>query len=166
MDLGIIFGSVKLSNIVLRYTGIIESSLNVKLDKLMNSELDAGIRALQQASTSENEQVYLLREARSNFNKAISLENDERLVSAYLGLAICHHCLGDKINCNNTLRGIYKIRFDFGNLNSLMMEGISYTRGGLFFHAIKGKSFKDTMIDIREEELNKLKSDIRKYLGD
>ncbi|MDJ0725100.1 MAG: hypothetical protein QNJ38_08320 [Prochloraceae cyanobacterium] len=84
------------------YLGVIDS-LEIKIGKLVNSELDAALRAMKQASISVTETETLLREARSKFNKAVHLEKEERLVSAYLGLALCHYQLGDLDNSKATL---------------------------------------------------------------
>ncbi len=95
-----IFG--KGSKAIGNYFGIIDS-LEIKIGKLINSELDAALRAMRQASNSDRETQALLREARSKLNKAIYLEKEERLVLAYLGLALCHYQLGDINNSQQTL---------------------------------------------------------------
>lgn len=181
MSIEVIFQCVELSAKVLELTEIIESKLDVNLNKLMNSELDAGIRALQQAVTSEKEQVYLLREARSNFNKAISLEKNERLVSAYLGLATCHYDLGDRINCIKALRSIYNIEFNLSlDKTELLVE---VGKDNLFEHGeynllstigfasvgyklYKGKTVAQKNVKDKKTNLLELKSDIRRLLGD
>jgi len=56
--------------------------------------------------------ILYLREARSRFNKAISLENSERLALSYIGLALCHFRLGDDDNGREALRAVNLIEFD------------------------------------------------------
>lgn len=85
------------------YLGIIDS-LEIKVKKLVKSELNSGILALKQAQNSQAERDSLLREARSKLNKAIYLEKEERLVAAYLGLALCHFLLNDTNNSIATLK--------------------------------------------------------------
>lgn len=85
------------------YLGLVDS-LEIKIKKLIQSELNSGIMALRQAQNSDAETESLLREARSRFNKAIYLEKEERLVAAYLGLALCHYQLKDINNAANTLK--------------------------------------------------------------
>ena len=106
------------------YFGIIDS-LEIKIGKLVDSELDAALRAMRQASNSTNEAQTLLREARSKLNKAVHLEKEERLVSAYLGLALCHYQLGDVNNSQQTL-----IEFSELEINLTVKRKIaSYIKG-------------------------------------
>jgi hypothetical protein len=105
INIGIIFSGVNLAKGWAEYLGLVES-LDAKLDRLSGAELEAGLRSLEQASNSEVEFRELLREARSRFNKAVSLERSERLLLAYIGLALCHHFLDDQTNCVNCLREI------------------------------------------------------------
>jgi hypothetical protein len=107
----IILAGLSFSKEALQYIGL-QDSLDVKIDKLTNSELNAGINAVKQASSSDNEKITLLREARSRFNKAIALEKNENLAFAYLGLAFCHLNLGDKTNCTNALKCIDQVEIE------------------------------------------------------
>jgi hypothetical protein len=109
IDVALVFkaGSVALS--VAKCTGLIQDRLKLRVDQLASSELDAAVRALKQASESQNEQASLLREARSRFNKAIGLETDFRLAAAHLGLALCHSALGDPENAKLAIDAITKI---------------------------------------------------------
>jgi hypothetical protein len=88
VDILTIFKATSLVTSIAQYLGIIES-ISGKLDKLAQSEFEAGIRALNQASKSQTEEKSLLREARNRFNKAISLEKEERLALCYLVAAYC-----------------------------------------------------------------------------
>ena len=109
IDVALIFkaGTVALS--VAKYTGLIEDRMHLKLEQLASSELDAGVRALQQAASSNTEQTTLLREARARFNKAIGLEKEFRLAAAHLGLALCHAQLGDSLNAKAAMIEIGRI---------------------------------------------------------
>ncbi|MGI8978696.1 MAG: hypothetical protein ACR2FY_05690 [Pirellulaceae bacterium] len=103
MELSTILGTVEFAKAVASYLGIVTDKLAVKLDELADSEFQAGVRALQQAGRSETEQASLLREARYRLNKAVSLEKGIRLATAHLGLAMCHHFLGDHGNRQSAL---------------------------------------------------------------
>ena len=105
MDVHGLFATAKFGKTLAGYLGLFET-LDIKIDKLAASELEAGIRALEQASNSERETESLLREARSRFNKAISLEKDEKLAMAYFGLGLCHYYLGDIKNCSASFESI------------------------------------------------------------
>ncbi len=110
VEVALIFKGVSLSLGAAKYLGIIQDKLAAKLDQLVGSEFEAGIRAIRQASESEAEQGSLLREARSRFNKAVSLEKGLRLGFAHLGLALCHWHLGDLANARqsvNELLGVH-----------------------------------------------------------
>ncbi len=95
-----------------QYFGLLDS-LDIKVKKLIKSELDSGLAALKQAQLSDCEQTSLLREARNKFNKAIFLEKEERLVAAYLGLTLCHFQLGDLSNVANTLKEFSETQISF-----------------------------------------------------
>jgi hypothetical protein len=98
-----------LANSIAAFIGITES-IDKKVDRLIHSEYDSGISFLIQAKNSVTEQQTLLREARSSFSKAITLENDQRLLLSYLGLAMCHQLLHDDANCKLALEnGIHTI---------------------------------------------------------
>lgn len=107
--LEILIKGINLTVSVGKYLNIIKDKLQLKLEELAGSELEAGIRSLQQASNSDNERTFLLREARNRFNKAISLENDLRLAAAYIGLALCHSFLNDKTNAKIALNDLTKV---------------------------------------------------------
>ena len=77
--------------------------LGIRVQALAESEFDAGLRALQQASRSEVEAASLLREARARFNKALRLETGLRLAHAHVALALCHANLGDGENAGCAL---------------------------------------------------------------
>ena len=97
MEPSVIFGSLKLARSIAAFAGLIET-LGTKIDRLANAEFEAGFRALEQAAIGSSEKDSLLREARYRFNKAISLEKEERLFLCHVGIAICHKNLDDQAN--------------------------------------------------------------------
>jgi tetratricopeptide (TPR) repeat protein len=103
MDVSSLFTALSHTEGVLRYLGILQDKMAHQLDLLSKSEFEAGLRALQQASRSQEERTSLLREARNRFNQALSLETGLRLAWAQLGLALCHHALGDTANAKEVL---------------------------------------------------------------
>ena len=102
------FSTFELAKSVAAFAGIIDS-IEAKIDRLVRSELNAGMRILEQASYAAAEQTSLLREARGCFNKAVGLEQGYRQVVALMGLSLCHHWLDDKPNCTRTLEEVLKI---------------------------------------------------------
>jgi hypothetical protein len=109
-DLALVVKGASLALSVAKYTGIIEDQLKLEVEQLSGSELEAGLRALQQAAESEREQRFLLREARGSFNKAISLEEGFRLGAAHLGLALCHAGLGDAVNAEKAISRLVQVQ--------------------------------------------------------
>ncbi len=121
IDLSSLFTTVKVAQSVSSYFNI-SKGLGYKIDKLMGSELEAGFRALEQASVSINEEKTLLREARNSFNKAISLETNLKKGIAYLGLSLTHHLLCDQTNALNTLEKILCLEIEASNV----LENLAY----------------------------------------
>jgi hypothetical protein len=111
MDVHGAFAMARLGKDLAGYLGLFET-LDIKVDKLASSEFESGIRALEQASKSDKEKESLLRDARSRFNKSISLEKNEKLIMAYFGLGLCHYYLGDIENCNASFLSIKEVGLD------------------------------------------------------
>lgn len=109
MEPSVIFGSLKLARSIAEFAGLIET-IGTKIDRLANAEFEAGFRALEQAAISSSEKDSLLREARYRFNKAISLEKEERLFLSHVGLAICHRGLSDQSNLKMSLLQACKVQ--------------------------------------------------------
>ena len=103
MDIGLLLRGTPLAISAAKYIGLIEDQLQVRIDQLVGSELDAGMKALRQAASSRTEKDHLLREARMRFNKAVGLEKGLRLAHAHLGLATCHSHLGDDANARDAM---------------------------------------------------------------
>ena len=108
VDIGLIFGALGVAKSVAEFAGILDS-VESKIDRLVQSELSAGLRALEQAGHANSEEVSLLREARGCFNKAVGLETGYRRVVALLGLSLCHHWLGEMPNSKKSLEELLEI---------------------------------------------------------
>jgi exonuclease VII small subunit len=168
VEIKTILAGVGLAKQIAGYLGLIET-LNVKIDRLSKSELEAAIRSLEQANNSKNEKESLLREARNRFNKAISLEDNEKLVLAYIGLAICHKNLGDKSNFIEALRAIDKVKFkgESKYIAGAVVENV-FTNGFLTLKLALGKSLFSSvsmeMLAIRKSKLEEFKNSIKEYL--
>lgn len=95
---------------IAQFLGIIES-VDTKLDKLIKSDYLAAIEILNQAIFSSNyeEQKISFRDAKNLFSKAINLVEYDKLVTSYLGLAICHHYLNDLANTKRALTKLSKL---------------------------------------------------------
>jgi tetratricopeptide (TPR) repeat protein len=155
LDIFLVFKSANLAKSITEYLGIIES-ISQKIERLAKSEFEAGIRSLEQAQRSNKEQETLLREARACFNKAISLEKDERLALSYLGLALCHFFLKDYDNSEQALRDLLNIDIDIALEMSLLIQGNTFT----VIPAFIGIKFKESRI----KNLRKLKEEVKTIL--
>lgn len=110
-----------LSKSIAEFLGLIES-LNQKIDNLSRAELNAGIRTLKQANSSENEKETLLRDARNYFNKAVSLEKNDRLIISLTGLAMCHSYLGDISNAKSAFLEIEAAKIDINVIDTFLIK--------------------------------------------
>lgn len=164
MDITSLFQAFEVAKVLAAYLGIVET-IDGKIDRLSQSEFDAGLRALKQAKNSDLEMKPLLREARARFNKAISIEQWERLALAHLGLAICHFHLGDKKNSTEELTLLRDLNFnkvDFLDYLDLLHRSIPILPYSFIFSAINKYRRK-----IREKKLEKillLQQKIKEYL--
>jgi len=154
VDISGIFFSINLATKVGCYTGLIES-LDMKIDKLSGTHFEAGIRSMEQAINSESEQISLFRESRSNFNRAISLEKNERLAMTYIGLAFCHNQLGDYDNAVDSLKMIARIEVEEDG-KAVLKVGLFLALGPL------GSVLLDLEVNIR---LNKIKEAVQCFLN-
>ena len=86
-------------------TGFIESS-NVKLDKLISTELNSGIRDLQNSERTDDieRKKFFVGEAYKCFRNALSMEKNERLCLAYVGYIYCLGCMNEKENMRVALK--------------------------------------------------------------
>ncbi len=105
LTLKLIFIAPRTFKSIGKMLGIIES-IDSKIEALARSKLAAALRSLDQAknASSEPSKTTLLEDARRFFNEALSLEKNERLLIAHLGLAFSHFALGDKQNGLNVLK--------------------------------------------------------------
>ena len=166
MNVALIFKSTTLAKSIGEYLGIIES-VSKKIDRLAQSEFEAGMRALEQAARANKEQKSLLREARNRFNKAISLEKSERLALSYLGLALCHYYLQDYENCNLALQDILAVRID-GLVMSLVTSDnpmLWIIMGAFGYYVAMGMVLEEVLLNSRKKNLKELQESVEKILN-
>ena len=97
MEPCIIFGIFNISKTVASYLGLIES-VDKSVKKLLYQQFLAAQSSLEQAKNTKNEYLRkeYLKTALHSFNLAIAVEENENLISSYVGLAKCQFLLGDK----------------------------------------------------------------------
>jgi len=161
-----ILGGVSLAKEIAGYLGLYET-LSVKIDKLLRTDLHAGIKALEQSAKTDIERKELLREARQAFNRATSLEKNERLMLGYLGLAMCHKNLEDERNFVSTLGEVKYIKFE-GELAEVAKGTFKGNTLGTPFGLIPGIIFgaveAKVDVDNRVINFNRLKLEIQSFL--
>ncbi|MBD2457287.1 hypothetical protein H6G80_24825 [Nostoc sp. FACHB-87] len=110
-----LFGASKgIIDISIKFAKVLKliESIESKLDILLQVEFNAAWKTLIQgcnSSSSYEQQLFLINDARNGFTKATCIEKCERLFYAYLGLAICHYLLDDLNNVKICLIEIAKI---------------------------------------------------------
>ncbi len=101
----ITIGVATCAKFIAEYLGLIESVAK-NTSKLCHEPFKSAIAFLKEAKNCEEVttmQKYL-DDARRNFRKAVSLEEDEKKVCSILGLAMCQRMLGDEVNANINIK--------------------------------------------------------------
>lgn len=100
---------------VAEYLGLIEN-VAANTSRLRHEPLNSAICWFENAKNSKDDATMhtYLNDARREFMKATSLEEDENLVAAYAGLSACQYILGDKINARENLKKINAVELSTG----------------------------------------------------
>jgi len=156
-----IFGIARNTKSIAGMLGLVES-IDSKINSLMQSKLGAALRSLEQArdTSSEMQREPLLQDARRFFNEALSLEKNERLIVAQLGLAFCHFALGDWNNGLAALKATENINY----IPSTVNVAKNVVKFVLFapFITLPGNTFlSDSDFGIALLGFNNLKNDVR-----
>lgn len=109
MDTVIIFKVATVVQSIANYMGFIDSvSSDVK--KLLHQSFRSAVDLMNFARNTNGElqKEYLL-QALVKFVEATAVEENENLVSAYLGLAMCQHLLGDDKSANISLERLRNV---------------------------------------------------------
>lgn len=111
MEPAVIFGSFNISTSITAYFGLIES-VGGNVQKLLHAPFKSSVNNLKAANNSnsfQNSEFYI-RQALIEFNEACTLEENENLISAYIGKAMCQHLLGDFANRDLTMLNIKEVK--------------------------------------------------------
>lgn len=92
---------------IAEYFGFIET-IDSKVQKLLHQEFKSAISALEKAqnATDKANFDFCLNMARTSFEKAVAVEENENLISAYVGLSLTEFLMGDNNNSVLTLEKI------------------------------------------------------------
>lgn len=102
--------------------------VNAKVNKLVESKLNAGLRALAMANNSSlphSEILKLVEDARHFLLEAVGLEKNERLVVAYAALGTCCYILGDQSNLLTIIRTIDTIQYQKNYIKSTVQKHLT-----------------------------------------
>lgn len=113
----------KAINDFLHYT----ESLNDKVDKLLEKDLNAAIETLKQLRDIDDHSIVknLVEHSIMCFNAAVSHEKNERLLFARTGLMFCYHILGQEAAVRHQRSLINDIEFEMP-LFTFMLSGTGY----------------------------------------
>ena len=116
IDIALIISGVEAAISIASFLEVTENEvaeLRREVAELKQNDFNSAMRALEDARHSEGEQESLLRSARDHFNRAVDFESGLRQAETYLGLAMCHHHLGDRNNSRRALERILDIPIDW-----------------------------------------------------
>lgn len=107
----VIFGCINMATSIAAYFGLIES-VGGNVQKLLHQAFKSAIQNLQyaQSASSDTNRLDYIKTATERFIDAISVEENENLISSYVGLAMCQHLLGDITNRDITMRNIKDVQ--------------------------------------------------------
>lgn len=111
MTPAVIFASINMATSIAAYFGLIES-VGCNVQKLLHQAFKSAIQNLEFAKTASSDQNRLdyIKTAKERFIDAISIEENENLISSYVGLAMCQHLMGDLTNRDITMQNIKDVQ--------------------------------------------------------
>lgn len=110
MDPITIFKAASIAESIAAYLGVVDS-VSADIKKLLHQSLKRALINLKYAKDASNSNTCesYIKQAINEFIRAIAVEENENLVSAYLGLSMCQYTLGDLINAKTTLKKISSV---------------------------------------------------------
>lgn len=94
------------------YFGLIQG-VDTKVTKLLHQSFNSAKSNLEFALTASGQnQIDYIKQAKDEFIRAISVEENENKILALVGLSMCQCFLGDKINAENTMKRIKTIELN------------------------------------------------------
>lgn len=159
MDISTILSCLDLAKSVACYLNLCES-IDSKITRLINCDLGSGIKALDHAIDASNNPQFYIKEAWHCFNRATSLEKDERLILAYIGLAICDMYLKEPVNAEKALLEALEVK----NSGNKFIADHPFLLPLGTVGQVAAKMYSYNYYN-REKRLDLLKKDIKSYLN-
>ena len=142
MGAAVIFGAVNLSSSIAGYLGLIDN-VNSNVKKLLHQSFVSAVQNLNYATTAYGtNQMEYIRRARDLFIDAKSVEENENLISSYVGLAMCQHLLGDFQNSSMTIERIKDVKLTLSEKSKAVSKiALKMSTGHLYliYKALKGE---------------------------
>lgn len=166
LSITLTIGAVTCAKFVAEYLGLIESTTaNTRL--LRHESLRSAIAWFENARDCNDSSLMIeyLHDARREFMKAISLEENENKVAAILGLSTCQCLLGDAINSQNNIQKIKEVKLSFSEKSIIVAMHIAadiFSPVVMMIAMITKPSIRDH-IRQREQELEEYKKDALQF---
>lgn len=158
MSPSLIFGSLNLTKAIAAYFGLI-NSVDSNVQKLLHQAFKSAIQNLEYAESAvkQNKMEYI-KTAKDRFIDAIAVEENENLISAYVGLAMCQFYLGDLYNAQITLQKVDTVQLTRSAKNSAFWNGTN-SKKNLLVKMSKWVQGSDYEVEIRVRLFNEFKAD-------
>jgi hypothetical protein len=165
ITVAMVFRTPQLVSSVSKLIGVVES-VDAKLDKLLASDFDAGMRHLDELRVSVKEREFLLRQAWQRFGVAITHEEGERKLLAYLGLSFCQYHLGENDIALKTLSEMasYEWRDKKGRALGAARRAINLPIAA-YTNPLQVMRYLDSFGTEREARIRRLKEQAKSFLN-
>lgn len=122
---------IGVSTQIAEYFGLIDS-VDSKVTKILHQAFNSAKMNLEYAlHASRQNQIEYIRQARIEFNQAISVEENENKILALAGLSMCQSLLGDKANASVTCDMISQVELSLPEMAKSVAFDVAGGIGGL-----------------------------------
>ena len=130
---------IGVSTKIAEYFGLIDS-VDSKMTKILHQAFNSATMNLEYAlHASGQNQIEYIRQARIEFNQAVSVEENENKILALAGLSMCQSLLGDKANASVTCDMISQVELSLPEMAKAVAFDVAGGIGGLAGHYIGKK---------------------------
>lgn len=155
MSVGQIIG---VSTQIAEYFGLIDS-VDSKVTKILHQAFNSAKMNLEYAlHASGQNQIEYLRQARIEFNQAVSVEENENKILALAGLSMCQSLLGDKANASVTCDMISQVELSLPEMAKSVAFDVAGGIGGLAGRYIGNKIGLSKTVFTTSNRLNNFKA--------
>lgn len=157
-----IFKTAAAAIAITRYLGIIDS-VDPSIRKLLHQAFNSARMNLEYARDAKPGKLQndYIKQAKTEFINAMAVEQDENLVSAHIGLAMCQHLLNDTFNAIKTIQKISEIQLSDAEVNKAIAKDALLVFNpiiGFCILKIKGELIKGNHLYLRSQALIEYKN--------